>query len=363
MVQHRLQQQGQQKQQLDNSKKRLSTSVHTTAIHPPKRRKVSDESNTTRNSQLIQPNTKLNCNFYDHPLSRVYFDNKKRGIVMTNPDPPSSSSHIRQEEIDQLRNRVDSVLKNLVQSTEVDTQVLKTQVQSLRDGPGSVTGGAVFISSEVSSRSSGNGEDETDKNTNATSTTTKYVEQQWIVDPYGDQGEFEGELNADNLPHGTGIMKYTDGRVYAGEWKAGRWHGKGRATFSNGDVFEGMYYEDQRHGLGIYQWCDGREFKGGFVNDQRSGHGEYTWPDGAKYSGEFQKGLRHGEGTYTVRKRNKLPKNPGMTSSHWADSNDLPVHCFWMTQFSDGSFYKGSWKQGKYHGKGEVCRDVGLACV
>jgi hypothetical protein len=216
-------------------------------------------------------------------------------------DSPSTSSHIRQEQIDQLRSRVDSVLRNLVQSTEVETQTLKTQVQSLRDSPGNVPADSARLigagqngfANKLTSSSS---------ESSSSSSTTRLVEQQWIVDPYGDQGEFQGKLNANNLPHGTGIMKYSDGRVYSGEWKDGRWHGKGRATFSNGDVFEGMYYEDQRHGLGIYQWNDGREFKGGFFNDQRSGHGEYTWPDGAKYSGEFQKGLRHGEGTYTVRR-------------------------------------------------------------
>jgi hypothetical protein len=219
-------------------------------------------------------------------------------------DPPSTSSHVRQEQIDQLRSRVDSVLRNLVQSTEVETQTLKTQVQSLRDDPGRNT-----IADSVRSIEVG-GDGATGKyartssasSSSSSSSTTRLVEQQWIVDPYGDQGEFKGELNANNLPHGTGMMKYSDGRVYSGEWKDGRWHGMGRATFSNGDVFEGMYFEDQRHGLGSYQWSDGREFEGGFVNDQRSGQGEYTWPDGAKYSGEFQVGLRHGEGTYTVRR-------------------------------------------------------------
>lgn len=229
-------------------------------------------------------------------------------------DPPSTSSHVRQEEIDQLRSRVDSVLKNLVQSSEVDSQNLQTQVQSLRSS-GSHDRNRAFVLSptnngSLSRGSSDNSNGGENRNTLSTSVTretiSKYVEQQWIVDPYGDQGDFEGEINtADNLPHGTGVMKYSDGRVYAGEWKGGRWHGKGRATFSNGDVFEGMYYEDQRHGLGTYQWADGREFKGGFVNDQRYGDGDYTWPDGAKYSGEFQKGLRHGEGTYTVRERSQ----------------------------------------------------------
>lgn len=146
-------------------------------------------------------------------------------------------------------------------------------------------------------------------------------DQQWVVDPYGDQGPYRGELDPDShLPHGQGTMHYTDGRVYTGEWMNGAWHGKGIALFSNHDTYTGEYERDQRHGVGIYQWNDGRVYQGGFVNDQRHGQGLYTWPDGAKYEGNFAKGLRHGQGTYT---------------------------------FQDNSVYTGGWHKGKYHGHGE----------
>jgi len=229
--------------------------------------------------------------------------------------PSPSSPHVRQEQIDQLRSRVDNVLRNLVKSTELDTQSLKTQVESLRESPASL-----LLDSTATDKSLALNENTTTSKQKQSPVTTKLgvvdndpksisnvskrstttTTSQWIVDPYGDQGEFEGDLNEENLPHGFGVMKYTDGRIYSGHWKNGRWHGNGRATFSNGDVFEGTYYEDQRHGQGVYRWVDGREFRGGFLNDQRSGHGVYTWPDGAVYDGEFVNGLREGHGKYTV---------------------------------------------------------------
>jgi hypothetical protein len=248
-----------------------------------------------------------------------------------------SSSHVRQEQIDQLRSRVDSVLRNLVQGTEADTLSLKNQLHSLRGGP--------TLLSSVSVGSNGtSGSDEFMAPASSTAgtvpignTTNSKVfpflssskpssDKQWIVDPYGDQGEYEGGMNQGRLPHGIGIMKYTDGRVYQGGWKNGQWHGEGRATFSNGDTFEGVYHEDQRHGQGWYKWSDGREFKGGFVNDQRSGHGEYNWPDGARYVGEFQNGLRHGEGTYTVSVMRRVvlrcPHHRGLAMAHHC------YHCY-----------------------------------
>jgi hypothetical protein len=238
----------------------------------------------------------------------------------------SSSEHIRQEQIDQLRNRVDNVLKNLIKSAITDTQSLKHQVNSLRGDEDTTAGGDLLGSDNQSMKSSDGsisgaptddflGLDNNKKtlpvnsimmttlnnSNNTSSKTTTVTKKQWVVDPYGDQGDYQGELNEDsNLPHGFGVMKYSDGRIFAGHWKNGRWHGNGQATFSNGDTFEGTYYEDQRHGQGEYKWIDGREYSGGFVNDQRSGQGKYTWPDGATYTGEFSKGLRHGTGTYTV---------------------------------------------------------------
>lgn len=93
------------------------------------------------------------------------------------------------------------------------------------------------------------------------------------IDPYGDQGNFQGDLNSTGVPHGEGKMSYTDGRIYEGDWKDGKWHGYGKAIFPNQDQYEGGYQDDQRHGQGTYRWNDGRVYTGGFDNDQRHGQG------------------------------------------------------------------------------------------
>ena len=56
--------------------------------------------------------------------------------------------------------------------------------------------------------------------------TTRYVEREAVVDPYGDSGIYTGELHL-RKPHGLGEMTYLDGRVYSGGWNYGKWHGKG----------------------------------------------------------------------------------------------------------------------------------------
>jgi ElaB/YqjD/DUF883 family membrane-anchored ribosome-binding protein len=236
---------------------------------------------------------------------------------------------IKQDEIDQLRNRVDSVLNQLVQSSIDDTQKLQAQVEEMRMGPTRLTQPAAAAAAATATAAATASEvvGATDRIPNTVTTTTteddlvETNEKKWVVDPYGDQGEYTGELDAEGLPFGNGTMQYTDGRVYTGEWEQGTWHGAGKAVFCNQDVFQGRYHQDQRHGYGEYKWNDGRSYAGEFYMDQRQGKGKYSWPDGAHYDGDFHKGLRHGEGRYT---------------------------------FNDGSAYAGEWNKGKYHGVGEV---------
>ena len=46
--------------------------------------------------------------------------------------------------------------------------------------------------------------------------------------------------------HGFGVMTYTDGYTYEGEWQDGTRSGKGKATFADGMVYEGDYLNGQR---------------------------------------------------------------------------------------------------------------------
>eukprot|EP00934_Nitzschia_sp_Nitz4_P006080 Nitzschia sp. Nitz4//scaffold64_size103689//87156//88160//NITZ4_004448-RA/size103689-processed-gene-0.90-mRNA-1//1//CDS//3329556166//6070//frame0 len=241
----------------------------------------------------------------------------------------ASSARIRQQDIDRLRNRVDAVLANLVSRTSpVDT-----------DGHsvGGTANGA-FSAQQYQQEPIPHPDRELPEGAH------------WIVDPYGDQGQYEGELDDSLFPHGKfGTMKYTDGRIYAGSWNHGEWHGQGKATFSNGDTYEGQYHKDQRHGKGEYRWNDGRSYSGDFQMDQRHGRGLYRWPDGAFYDGDFQKGLRHGVGIYTFR-------DGSVYRGEWQRGK---YHGHGECRWADGRVYKGQWHEGKAHGQGVEVRPDG----
>lgn len=81
------------------------------------------------------------------------------------------------------------------------------------------------------------------------------------------------------MKHGKGVLKFTDGAVYTGEFKDNLYHGKGHYIWG-----EGKWHKD--------------EYYGDWKNDNRTGNGTYTYANGNKYEGEFLESLRHGKGKF-----------------------------------------------------------------
>ncbi len=50
--------------------------------------------------------------------------------------------------------------------------------------------------------------------------------------------------------HGQGVMKYSDGREYSGEWQADHWCGTGTVKLANGSVYLGECVDSQMSGKG-----------------------------------------------------------------------------------------------------------------
>ena len=44
------------------------------------------------------------------------------------------------------------------------------------------------------------------------------------------------------------------------------------------------------HGNGVFKWSDGKIYDGQFVDDKRDGFGTMTYPDGKIYRGEWRFG-------------------------------------------------------------------------
>lgn len=99
-------------------------------------------------------------------------------------------------------------------------------------------------------------------------------------------------------------MKYNDGVVYTGEWKADKYHGKGKKEWTEGDYkgasYEGDFKNNVSHGKGVYYWPgdEGKKYVGPWVEGERTGKdGELYIKDFCIYKGGFLKGKYHGKGT------------------------------------------------------------------
>ncbi|XP_078254502.1 ALS2 C-terminal-like protein [Rhinoraja longicauda] len=138
---------------------------------------------------------------------------------------------------------------------------------------------------------------------------------------------YEGDWHL-GKPQGSGIMKWPDGRNYAGQyeggqehgfgvhvtpgapesfdcykchWKTGTMCGYGICEYGNGTVYKGHFQDKQRHGFGILKNSGLKNlpfmYVGHWENDKKSGYGVLDDPDrGERYIGSWLEDRRHGEG-------------------------------------------------------------------
>lgn len=100
--------------------------------------------------------------------------------------------------------------------------------------------------------------------------------------------KYSGQTKND-VPHGTGVMVWSDGRRYEGEWKYGDRDGKGTYRWPGGEVYRGQWRNNLWHGQGVYTKADGTVMEGEWKNGNMWNIVS-TLPDGTR--AEWKKGIR-----------------------------------------------------------------------
>lgn len=99
------------------------------------------------------------------------------------------------------------------------------------------------------------------------------------------------------------IEMSTGDLIYRGDWHNGKKHGKGfwknKEDGKEAAVYEGEFANDLMHGAGVLKWSNGDKYEGRFINGKRSGHGVMNFENGDKYEDEFLSNKLDGNGTYT----------------------------------------------------------------
>ncbi|XP_011487920.1 alsin-like isoform X3 [Oryzias latipes] len=198
--------------------------------------------------------------------------------------------------------------------------------------------------------------------------------------------------------HGSGTLKWPDGRLYKGnfkngledgygectipnkesnkpdsyqgQWKEGRIHGFGKYKYASGEVYEGCFWEGQRHGYGMLSSgkltrTSSSMFIGHWVHGRKTGYGVFDdITRGQKYMGLWLDDQRHGnaivisqhgvyfEGTF---RENKM-SGPGLlvsedeTTFHGEFSDDWTVSGKGVLFLANGDsldgMFSGEWSSG-----------------
>jgi hypothetical protein len=88
---------------------------------------------------------------------------------------------------------------------------------------------------------------------------------------------------------GKGIVGFSNGNLYNGQWLDGCFDGYGEYVWADGRKYRGYFREGKMHGKGEFFWPDGRRFEGEYNMDMAQGHGIVTLGDGRIFEGEFKK--------------------------------------------------------------------------
>ena len=154
-------------------------------------------------------------------------------------------------------------------------------------------------------------------------------------------GFYKGQF-VDDKPHGLGVMRYSYGATYDGDWRIGVRNGLGVMRFSGGDTYEGEWRDDKMNGRGIRRYLTGRTYEGEWRDDKLNGFGLMRWSDGRSYNGEWKDGKKDGHGVYRL--------SDGQIYD--GDFKDNYMNGRGVLRWPDGKIYEGEFINDEMTGSG-----------
>lgn len=149
--------------------------------------------------------------------------------------------------------------------------------------------------------------------------------------------------------NGYGKFRYRSGAIYQGDFSQGKSNGKGILTFTNGNKYLGDWQDSHRQGQGKLFFREGHTYVGGFVKSKMRGKGVMSYVNGDSYDGNWENDRPNGDGEYSFNNGDRYEGN------FINGSFDGPGTMF----YEDGSRYEGDWRESKKHGNGALHLNTG----
>ncbi|XP_045150557.1 alsin isoform X2 [Echinops telfairi] len=181
------------------------------------------------------------------------------------------------------------------------------------------------------------------------SRSAKYT---FYKDPRLKEATYDGRWLS-GKPHGRGVLKWPDGKMYSGMFRNGLEDGYGEYRIPNKalnkeDQYVGHWKEGKMCGQGIYSYASGEVFEGCFQDNMRHGHGllrsgKLTSSSPSMFIGQWVMDKKAGYGVFDDITRGE--KYMGMWQDDVCQGNGVVV-----TQF--GLYYEGNFSLNKMMGNG-----------
>eukprot|EP00392_Amoebophrya_sp_AT5.2_P004483 g4491.t1 len=168
-------------------------------------------------------------------------------------------------------------------------------------------------------------------------------------------GKYQGQLLGGKRS-GQGVLYYSNGALYDGQWANDRFHGTGKYSDKDSS-YSGLWADGKKHGVGEEVSKVDGTYQGQYVQGDKHGQGVYTWPDGSRYEGEFEKNNVQGFGKLSdpTKCHQKWAFHPSKTDGSVYEGQFLDNMQHGAGKSDDGSglLYDGEWKEGEKCGKGQ----------
>ena len=175
----------------------------------------------------------------------------------------------------------------------------------------------------------------------------------------------EYQISDDLIPHGRGVILYSNKDKYFGNFKNGKKDGIGVFFFKNGSKYLGQWEKNKMNGYGIYHYTTGAIYEGYFKANKRNGAGILTDKNGIKYKAIWKEGIidYYGQIIYNDGKiyegyiNNFLKEKEGILKYQNGDrfngTFEKDYFYFGKFNFHNGDFYIGSFKENKFNEYGK----------
>ncbi|XP_023616051.1 alsin isoform X3 [Myotis lucifugus] len=139
-------------------------------------------------------------------------------------------------------------------------------------------------------------------------------------------------------PHGRGVLKWPDGKMYSGTFRNGLEDGYGEYRIPNKALSKEDHY--------VGHWKEGK----------MCGQGVYSYASGEVFEGCFQDNMRHGHGL--LRSGKLTSSSPSMFIGQWVMDKKSGYGVF--DDITSGEKYMGMWQDDVCQGNGVVVTQFGL---